>query len=232
MIYAYCLMSNHVHLLVQESEKPLSEFMKKLRASYSYRYNWKYDRVGPLFQDRYKSEPVDDDSYFLMVFRYIHQNPQKAGLKDFCRTSYSAYAGPETGIIDTGFALSLFKSQNELLQYLNKEADDGCMEAHETVRLTDAEAMKLIKSRAGITHYKLLQNFDAKKRNGIIRELKADGLSIRQIERLTGINHGLYCARVNRTVPVTLFGFTLTVPVTYELPNANRPPMFLFIHQC
>jgi REP element-mobilizing transposase RayT len=57
MLYAYCLMSNHVHLLVNETDRPFNVFMKKLGTSYSYRYNRKCDRVGHLFQDRYKSEP-------------------------------------------------------------------------------------------------------------------------------------------------------------------------------
>ena len=62
-VYAYCLMGNHVHLLV-------------------YHYNHKYDRVGHLFQERFKSQPVNDFSYFITLLRYIHQNPLKAMLVD------------------------------------------------------------------------------------------------------------------------------------------------------
>jgi len=54
--------------------------IKKLGISYAYWYNWKYKRSGYLFQDRYKSEPVEDDAYLLTVFRYIHHNPIKIGL--------------------------------------------------------------------------------------------------------------------------------------------------------
>ena len=71
--------------------------MKKLGTSYSYRFNRKYDRVGHLFQDRYKSEPVDDDSYFLTVFQYIHRNPKNAALTPFSWTSYAGYA-ERTGV--------------------------------------------------------------------------------------------------------------------------------------
>jgi len=60
-----------------------------------------------MFQDGYKSETVDDDSYFLTVLRYIHRNPQKAGLQPFIRTSYSDYAELK-GITDTAFSMSLF----------------------------------------------------------------------------------------------------------------------------
>lgn len=191
MIYAYCLMSNHVHLLVQETEKPLNEFMKKVGTSYSYRYNVKYDRVGHLFQDRYKSEPVDDDAYFLTVFRYIHQNPQKAGLESFGWTSYQSYAGKNTGIIDTDFALLLFDLKDELLQYLSKATDDNGMEAYEAGRISDETAIKLILSIAKVKHCQQLQGFEIEKRNKVINTLKEAGLSIRQIERLTGINRGI-----------------------------------------
>ena len=79
-LFAYCLMGNHIHLLVQESKEPIGQFMKRILTRFVYWYNVKYQRVGHLFQDRFKSEPVENDSYFMTVIRYIHQNPLKAGL--------------------------------------------------------------------------------------------------------------------------------------------------------
>ncbi|MGI5879834.1 MAG: transposase [Syntrophomonadaceae bacterium] len=90
-LYAYCLMSNHVHLLVKENDDGLSSFMKRVNGSYAYWYNWKYDHVGHLFQDRFKSEPVDDDTYFLTVIRYIHRNPLTAGMTDGLEYAWSSY---------------------------------------------------------------------------------------------------------------------------------------------
>jgi len=78
-IYAYCLMGNHAHLLIKEGKEALSHAMKRIGTSYVSWYNWQYNRKGHLFQDRYKSEPVEDDVYFLTVLRYIHQNPSKDG---------------------------------------------------------------------------------------------------------------------------------------------------------
>jgi REP element-mobilizing transposase RayT len=79
-IYGYCLMGNHVHLLLKEAGESISDAIKRICSSYVHWYNWKYDRCGHLFQDRYKSEPVEDEIYLLTVLRYIHQNPVKAGL--------------------------------------------------------------------------------------------------------------------------------------------------------
>lgn len=189
-LYAYCLMSNHVHLLVNETDKPLNELMKKLGTSYSYRFNHKYGRVGHLFQDRYKSEPVNDDSYFLSVFRYIHQNPAKAGLEPFIWTSFEDYS-EQSGITDTNFAMSMFSSLEKLLDFLRQDTDGKCMEFEAEKRVTDAEAIKMICETAKVKHGHELQNVETKERNQIIKELKADGLSIRQIERLTGINRGI-----------------------------------------
>ena len=79
-IYAYCLMDNHVHLLLKVGNEPLEQIMRRICGSFVYWYNAKYERIGNLFQDRFKSEVVENDSYFLTVLRYIHQNPLKAGI--------------------------------------------------------------------------------------------------------------------------------------------------------
>lgn len=79
-LYTYCLMGNHLHLLIREGKEPLEMIFKRIGARYVFWYNWKYKRSGHLFQDRFKSEPVDNDIYFLTVLRYIYQNPVKAGL--------------------------------------------------------------------------------------------------------------------------------------------------------
>ena len=98
-VYAYCLMKNHVHLLVKIDEDKIGVFMRKVGAKYVYWYNLKYNRIGGLFQDRYKSEVVEDESYFITVLRYIHQNPVKAGLYknlyDYKESSYNEYLHPK-----------------------------------------------------------------------------------------------------------------------------------------
>src|SRR5699024_7538730 len=81
-IYSYCLMDNHIHLLWGESEEEsVSEAMKRICSSYVHWYNAKYERTGHLFQERFKSENVEDKRYFLTVLRYIHQNPVKAKIE-------------------------------------------------------------------------------------------------------------------------------------------------------
>ena len=64
VVYAYCLMGNHVHLLVKESSELLAQIMKRISSSYVYYYNHKYGRIGHLFQERFKSQPVGYWGYF------------------------------------------------------------------------------------------------------------------------------------------------------------------------
>ena len=80
--YAYCLMTNHVHLLVRERNEHIGESIKRIGIAYARYYNHKYERNGHLFQDRFRSEPVNSIEYFMTLMRYIHQNPVIAGLKD------------------------------------------------------------------------------------------------------------------------------------------------------
>ena len=80
ILYAYCLMSNHIHLLIREREDTIGMAIKRIASSYVYYYNHKYSRDGHLFRERYKSEPVNDMAYFVTLLRYIHQNPVKAGI--------------------------------------------------------------------------------------------------------------------------------------------------------
>jgi REP element-mobilizing transposase RayT len=74
-LYGYCLMGNHVHLLLREARESISVSMQRVCSSFVHWYNRKYDRFGHLFQERYRSEVVEDEAYLLTVLRYIHQNP-------------------------------------------------------------------------------------------------------------------------------------------------------------
>ncbi|TLS38639.1 transposase [Pseudalkalibacillus caeni] len=66
-LYSYCLMDNHVHLLIKESEETVSKALKRISSSYVYWYNMKYERIGHLFQERFKSETVETRAYFLTL---------------------------------------------------------------------------------------------------------------------------------------------------------------------
>jgi len=81
-IAAYCLMSNHYHLLVQTPEANLSRCMRHINGLYTQYYNRTYQVDGQLFRGRFKSILVDADSYLLELVKYIHRNPLRAGIVD------------------------------------------------------------------------------------------------------------------------------------------------------
>lgn len=79
-IHAYCLMSNHIHLLIETHDVPLEKFIRILHTRYAVYFNKKYDYVGHVFQGRYGSTKIDTPSYFIKASRYIHHNPVEAKL--------------------------------------------------------------------------------------------------------------------------------------------------------
>ncbi len=187
-IYAYCLMHNHVHLLVKESDIPLGRFMAKLETSYALYYNKKYGRVGHLFQNRFKSEPVEDDGYLLTVFRYIHQNPYRSGLNPFSWTSYHEYESSEPGIVDTGYMFALFSHREYLLRYLQHKGLEEVEELDTEKKIPDSEVLQKINHVTGIQNCSHIKGLPLDTRARILKDLRQSGLLIRQIEQATGIS--------------------------------------------
>ena len=194
-VFAYCLMSNHVHLLLGIEKEDLSLVMKRIAGSYVYWYNWKYKRRGHLFQDRFKSEPVENDEYFITVLRYIHQNPLKAkiveSIEKYPFSSYNDYIRQDGRLIDIDFSTAILNRERFEAFHAEKN-DDVCLEYDENVfRLDDEEARKIILKVCRCRNATEVQMMEAGQRNKCIAILKTKGLSIRQISRLTGIGKGI-----------------------------------------
>ncbi len=98
-IHAFCLMTNHVHLLVQVADLSLSRIMQNISFRYTRWSNWRQGKSGHLFQGRYKAVLVDADEYLLELVRYLHLNPVRAGIAkdplEFPWSSHRAYCGKE-----------------------------------------------------------------------------------------------------------------------------------------
>jgi len=111
-MYAYCLMANHFHLLVETQLPNISKIMHYIKGSYTTYYNIRHRRTGHLFQGRFKSIVVDKDAYFLELTRYIHLNPVYAGIVPdpaaYRWSSYRGYLGRKDAYID----------KDEVKQYL------------------------------------------------------------------------------------------------------------------
>ena len=194
-LFAYCLMGNHVHLLVQDDKEPIEQIMKRISTRFVYWYNIKYQRVGHLFQDRFKSEPVEDDAYFMTVIRYIHQNPVKAGLcKNLADYEYSSYNEflKNSDLIDTDFVFGIIPFEL-FTQFNNEWSNDKCLEIEDKpiVRVTDEQAQKIIYKYSKCKSAAQFQNLNLKQRDKCLIKFRESGLSIRQISRLTGVSFGI-----------------------------------------
>ena len=191
-IHAWCLMDNHVHLLIEVLGDPISIVFKKIGTNYATYFNTKYQRVGHLFQDRFRSEPVEDDTYFLQVLRYIHMNPVKAGMcenpQDYEFSSYREYIGDSNSqITDTRMALSML-GLPEFIRYTLTQNDDVFLDVSDKVgsKLTDEAARAVIKELTGcknVAEFQMLNNYQ---RDAALKEIIKQGVAVNQAARLTG----------------------------------------------
>jgi REP element-mobilizing transposase RayT len=194
VLYAYCLMGNHIHLLLEERREKLATIFERINTRYAVWFNRKYGRVGYLFQSRFKSEPVDDDLYFFTLLRYIYNNPVKAGLAKTPQEYYwssRSLLGFKSDLIDHE---RLFKkiTPAALLEFLSQKPDDNerFLEPEDRKRAipSDREVSELIKQLTGLRGAVQLQNLPREIQDDILKKLKIENAGVRQLSRITGIN--------------------------------------------
>lgn len=192
-IYAYCLMENHIHLLLGNCGNNLESLTKSLFGSYALYFNKRYEKIGHLFQDRFKSEPVITEIYLKTVVNYIIKNPQKAGICDYSQYKWNSYQKTikKDKKIDIDFLISVFGSMDAIESYLeNSSCDDNCME-YDIHRKTDSECMQFITETFHINIKKEITRIGKVQRDEILRISKKNGYSIRQLSRVTGLSRGI-----------------------------------------
>ena len=170
LLYAYTLMPNHVHLLIQQREVPLSKIMQGIMQSYAMYHNRKYGKTGHLFQGRYKAILCDKDAYLLELIRYLHLNPVRGNIvsrPDKHRwSSHRAYLDARsTEPVDVEFPLSVLAANKKAAvaaykNFMNDGLDIGHMEefynVKEQIYLGDDEVIEEIENRTKKTKEKLL----------------------------------------------------------------------------
>lgn len=188
-IHAFCLMDNHVHLELQDLNKNISLFMQCVCSLYARLFNLKYDRIGHLFQERFASEIIKNNEYFLTVFRYIIQNPIKAGICDSIDYGWNSYKLYKTinSFVDMSYISSLLGNEEQIKKFLNGDTQIECLE----IELRPSEKKKvtldLVKRILNTTNPVLASDMPRKFVIEKIRKLRNAGVSIRQIVRITGV---------------------------------------------
>ena len=192
-LYAFVLMSNHVHFLIEPADESLDTIFRRIGTRYAVWFNQKYQRVGHLFQDRFRSENVESDQYFRTVLRYIIQNPMKAGIESrpgsYRWSSFLAYEHGKGTVTDTQYALDLFGGRQELVDYLNQNNDDDTVmdEASYDRRLRDDLAKAKMRRITQCSSVSEFQQLDSLIQKEYARKMHHEGLSLGQISRMTGM---------------------------------------------
>lgn len=200
-IFAYCLMTNHIHIIIREKSHPIETIFRKINTNYSVWFNMKYQRTGHLQQDRYYSEPIEDFQYLLAAIRYVHQNPVKAGLEPSPGTTYLwssiyEYISQQSHLTNIDFIFN-HVSVDEFIAFNKIDNTDKFIDIDNLRRrLPDDVAKELILSETGCKNSTEFQKLNLLTREKYIIRLTELGLSSRQLNRLTGISRGV----IERTV--------------------------------
>jgi len=126
LIISYCIMPNHAHILIKaEKTEQLSKMMSQINSSYGKFYNKSENRVGYVFRDRYRAEPIHTLHHLHNCVRYIHQNPVKAEIVANCEEYvYSSYKDYKNNIIDKTIIFEIYGETEDILTKISGEYND------------------------------------------------------------------------------------------------------------
>jgi REP element-mobilizing transposase RayT len=202
-LYAYCLMTNHVHLLLERQASAVGRIMHRLLTGYAQYYNRRYRRVGHLLQGRHKAILCQSERYLSELVRYIHLNPVRAGMvtrpEDYEYSSHRAYLGMEpAGVVDVDPVLRHFGARKEVARdSYRKFVEAGIKQGHcgefyaadEGRILGSEEFIDATIHRIGET---ARSNRDAKKKGLPVCEVEPDRL-VAAVERVCSIPREDFC---------------------------------------
>ena len=190
LLHAYCLMSNHVHLLVEDPEDELANFVKQVHERYGMYFAEKTGRHGGIFQRRYWSEPINSEAHLLCAVRYVHANPAAAGICPASKYEWSSakdYLGRE-GIADVTTVLDMCGGRDGFIEF-SKMSNWTAVPfpgSKLSRHLTDGEAAAIAQALLGADGLLLgAENIASRKQK--LAVLYAHGFTVSQIVRITGL---------------------------------------------
>lgn len=194
-IFSFVIMDNHFHAEIGNATDEMSRLVQKLCTSYAMYYNRKYNRHGPLFNGRFKSEPINDMNYFYQVCRYINQNPEKAGISRAEKYKWSSFRfyRKKRCFLNTDFFIEQFGSVGNFIKFLKTDNEDYCMEYYNketSIVSNDNLYSDFIRQLLNIKNPGAISNKNSFNMNSDLKLLLKCGLSISRISRLTGISIG------------------------------------------
>ncbi len=197
-LYAYCVMDNHVHILIRcDDIENLSKVLHKVNSKYANYYNTTYNRVGYVFRDRYRAEPIFNEYHLLNCIKYIHNNPIDANMiTDLKNYAYSSYNDYMNDLMPEEIVLELFGKDPDYKKRISGKYEDYsfievdnefgkteyedfnkvCKE-FEGINFKDAFNVKIVsnqlRKRCGVNHSKIIK-FMKISRTTYFEKIKAD----------------------------------------------------------
>lgn len=193
-LIAWCLMGNHVHLLINDPDDRKSEAMHAIAVSFAGRYNAQTGHVGPVFQERFWDSPIKSEEYLLEAIRYIHLNPQKAGLAAYDEYPWSSHReylmGARFRSHVTGNVIDvLFPTPRSYLRFM-ESTPSLPYRPNTTAKVREEDLSEfgtaIVQSVAGCAPTEL-KSVSKALRNEAILTLRKEGLTIKQVQLLTGL---------------------------------------------
>lgn len=192
-ILAYCLMNNHVHLLVYDPKQMTSIMMKCINQCYVAGYNLKYQRVGSLIQNDLKRIPIQNEKYLTNVFYYVLQNPIRACISKASSYKWNSYQEYfiESSIVNNKLAKLIYENERNLSFIIDEADSSGAIYKHDPEK--DAKIKDILYKKYMMTNIKQINHYSISKRNEVIRMLRNIGMTAKEINKSTGIStHIIY----------------------------------------
>ncbi|HCX65068.1 MAG TPA: hypothetical protein DHN33_07650 [Eubacteriaceae bacterium] len=201
-LYAYCVLDDHAHFIVEELQENISNAMKRINVAYALYYNKKHHKKGQVFYDRFKSECINDPKVLLKVIRYVHKNPIQSGyvlrLTEYKWSSYLEYIDRlERNLVEKERVFSLFESKKSppteaFVRFMRSDTgDEQFMDIQGSIEM---QMKKQVRAYLEKNHIKLEQlgyKENTIHRNYLIKYLRQKGhYSIRKIADTLAINRG------------------------------------------
>lgn len=211
-LYAYCLMSNHVHLLIERQASAVGRIMHRLLTGYAQYYNRRYRRVGHLLQDRYKAILCQSDRYLSELVRYIHLNPVRARIvskpEDYEYSSHGAYLGlAPSGIADVDSVLRHFGAKKDMARARYRQFVAAGIKHGHSQKFYEVEEGRFLGTQEFVdaTIHRIGEtsrtNRDAKKKSSPVGEVEPDRL-IAAVEKVCRIPREEFCGSEKRAAAV------------------------------
>ena len=187
-VLAWCLMSNHVHLLVDDPKGELSRFVHLVSTMHARHFNSRWGHVGHVFSSRFTSVAVDSDAQLLVTMRYILRNPTSSGLSapgNYRWSSYGEYVGVPD-ICETGLVLDMLGGVDGFREFVD-DPDAAPYYPRASARIPDEDAIEAATAAIWPVALDELRAMVSESRDVQLQKLGEAGLSVKQIGRLTGL---------------------------------------------